>query len=200
MAGSLELIKKVSGTSNVSSFDVTNVFSDKYDVYKIVSMIQTDAAFLEVPMRLLDSGGSEISAAEYDRAFLELRSSTTFGQGKGTGQTSIIRTMRTGTGAAATVGLATTGAVGIVTISAGGSGYTTAPTVTFSAPKHVGAAATAILDSPLVSTGVSITSAPISIGASSFLFPMFLLLKTCLISLPLMETSDVRIASSLSQE
>jgi|TARA_R100000030_G_scaffold69014_1_gene52851 hypothetical protein len=102
MAGSLELIKKVSGTSNVSSFDVTNVFSDKYDVYKIVSMIQTDAAFLEVPMRLLDSGGSEISAAEYDRAFLELRSSTTFGQGKGTGQTSIIRTMRTGTGAAAT--------------------------------------------------------------------------------------------------
>ena len=77
----------------------------------------------------------------------------------------------TGTGAAATVGLATTGAVGIVTISAGGSGYTTAPTVTFSAPKHVGASATAILDSPLVSTGVSITSAPISVGASSFLFP-----------------------------
>ena len=77
----------------------------------------------------------------------------------------------TGTGAAATVGIATTGAVGIVTISAGGSGYTTSPTVTFSTPKHVGAAATAILDSPLVSTGVSITSAPISIGASSFLFP-----------------------------
>ena len=77
----------------------------------------------------------------------------------------------TGTGAAATVGLATTGAVGIVTISAGGSGYTTAPTVTFSAPKHVGASATAILDSPLVSTGVSVTSAPISVGASSFLFP-----------------------------
>ena len=78
---------------------------------------------------------------------------------------------KTGTGAAATVGIATTGGVGIVTISAGGSGYTTAPTVTFSAPKHVGAAATAILDSPLVSTGVSVTSAPISIGASSFLFP-----------------------------
>ena len=77
----------------------------------------------------------------------------------------------TGTGAAATVGIATTGAVGIVTISAGGSGYTTSPTVTFSTPKHVGAAATAILDSPLVSTGVSVTSAPISIGASSFLFP-----------------------------
>ena len=76
-----------------------------------------------------------------------------------------------GTGAAATVGISTTGGVGIVTISSGGSGYTTSPTVTFSTPKHVGAAATAILDSPLVSTGVSVTAAPISVGASSFLFP-----------------------------
>ena len=31
--------------------------------------------------------------------------------------------------------------------------------------------AAAILDSPMVSTGVSVTSAPISIGASAFLFP-----------------------------
>jgi len=76
----------------------------------------------------------------------------------------------TGTGAEATVGISTTGGVGIVTVSSAGSGYVTAPTVTFTPPKHVGAAATAILDSPLVSTGVSITSAPISVGASSFLF------------------------------
>ena len=77
----------------------------------------------------------------------------------------------TGTGAEAVVGISTTGGVGIVTVSNAGSGYVTAPTVTFTPPKHVGAAATAILDSPLVSTGVSITSAPISVGASSFLFP-----------------------------
>jgi len=77
----------------------------------------------------------------------------------------------TGTGAAATVGISTTGGVGIVTISAAGSGYVTVPTVTFTAPKHVGAAATAILDVPMVSTGVSVTSAPISVGGSSFLFP-----------------------------
>ena len=77
----------------------------------------------------------------------------------------------TGAGAAATVGISTTGGVGIVTISAAGSGYVTAPTVTFTPPKHVGAAATAVLDFPMVSTGVSVTSAPISIGASSFLFP-----------------------------
>ena len=77
----------------------------------------------------------------------------------------------TGTGAEATVGISTTGGVGIVTVNTAGSGYVTAPTVTITPPKHVGAAATAILDSPLVSTGVSITSAPISTGASSFLFP-----------------------------
>ena len=77
----------------------------------------------------------------------------------------------TGTGAAGIVGISTTGGVGIVTVNVAGSGYVTAPTVTFTPPKHVGAAATAILDAPMVSTGVSVTSAPISIGASSFLFP-----------------------------
>ena len=76
-----------------------------------------------------------------------------------------------GTGAAATVGLATTGGVGIVTLTAPGSGYVISPLVTFSTPKHVGAAATAILDSPIVGGGVSVVSSPISIGASSFLFP-----------------------------
>ena len=102
MATNLQFIKNVKGSSNVSSFDVTNVFSDKYDVYKIIARITTDSSFLEVSMRLLDSGGSEISSAEYDHAFQELRSSTTFGEGKNTGQTQIIRTMRTGSGLDAT--------------------------------------------------------------------------------------------------
>ena len=39
-----------------------------------------------------------------------------------------------GKGAIATVGIATTGGIGIVTITSGGSGYSTAPTVTFSSP------------------------------------------------------------------
>lgn len=101
MAGKLELVKNVNGSSNVSSFNVTNAFSDKYNVYKIVTTITTDTAFLEVPMRLLDSGGSEINQAEYDRVFMELRSSTTFGTSNSTGDTQIIRTMRTGSGAGA---------------------------------------------------------------------------------------------------
>ena len=74
-------------------------------------------------------------------------------------------------GAAATVGIASTGSVGIVTISTGGSGYATPPTVTFSTPQHVGAAATAVLYSPMSGIGVSILSAPISDGDAKFMFP-----------------------------
>ena len=76
-----------------------------------------------------------------------------------------------GSGAAATSGISTTGGVGVVTVSSSGGGYINAPTVTFSTPKHVGAAATAVLATPMVGGGVSITSAPISVGSSAFLFP-----------------------------
>ncbi len=76
-----------------------------------------------------------------------------------------------GSGAAATSGISTTGGVGVVTVSSSGGGYINSPTVTFSTPKHVGAAATAVLATPMVGGGVSIMSAPISIGSSAFLFP-----------------------------
>lgn len=101
MSSSLEFIKNVNGSSNVSSVDVTNVFSDKYDVYKVVSKITTDSAFLEVPIRLFDSGGTIINQSEYNYGFIELRSSTTFGKGVGENQAEILRPMRTGSGAGA---------------------------------------------------------------------------------------------------
>ena len=49
-----------------------------------------------------------------------------------------------GSGAAATT-LLGDGVVGIVTLTNAGGGFVSAPTVTFSEPKHVGAAATATL-------------------------------------------------------
>ena len=76
-----------------------------------------------------------------------------------------------GTGAAATSILSEIANVGVVTITGAGGGYVDAPEVTFSTPKHVGAAATAVLATPMVGGGVSIMSAPISIGSSAFLFP-----------------------------
>ena len=78
----------------------------------------------------------------------------------------------TGSGAAATTGISTYASVQYITITNGGGGYINTPTVGISTPKHVGAAATAILAPPSgVGAGVSVVSAPISIGASAHLFP-----------------------------
>ena len=78
----------------------------------------------------------------------------------------------TGAGAAATSGISTTGSVQLVTVTFPGSGYVAPPSVGISTPKHVGAAATAVLDVPsTVGAGVSVISAPISVGSSSYLFP-----------------------------
>jgi hypothetical protein len=100
MATNLEFITNVNGNSNVTSFDVTDVFTARYDVYKVVTTITTDTAFKEVPMRLLDTSGVNVGGSDYDNAFLELRASTTFGEGRVTGDTEIIRPMRTGSGSA----------------------------------------------------------------------------------------------------
>lgn len=78
----------------------------------------------------------------------------------------------TGAGAAATSGISTTASVQLVTITSGGGGYLNPPSIGISTPKHVGAAATAVLGTPsLVGAGVSVVSAPISIGSSAYLFP-----------------------------
>lgn len=83
MAGSLEFVKSATGTS-VSSLSVTDCFSDKYDVYKIVIDTYEAATAQELAIRLLDSGGSVISASEYDRATLFLRAYNTFQEGRAT--------------------------------------------------------------------------------------------------------------------
>jgi len=100
MATSLEFIKNVNGSSNVTSFDVTDVFTARYDVYKVVTTLTTDTAFQEVPMRLLDTSGTNVGGSDYDNAFMALRSSTTDAEGRVTGDTEIIRPMRTGSGSA----------------------------------------------------------------------------------------------------
>ena len=76
-----------------------------------------------------------------------------------------------GVGAAATCGIETvrTGVIATI-VDDGGTGYAVAPEITITPPKHVGAAATAIIDFP-IGAGVSVLSAPISIGSSSYLFP-----------------------------
>ena len=89
MAGNLEFIKSASGTS-VSSLDVTDCFSAKYDVYQILlSDLDFDGTGNKaIGMRFLDSVGTVITASEYDSAVLFLESSIAFSQSRYTNITS----------------------------------------------------------------------------------------------------------------
>ena len=83
MAGNLEFIKSETGSS-VTSLDVTDCFSADYDVYQI-NLVQFDRATADFAgIRLLDSGGTVITANEYDYAFLNMRSYSTFAENRAT--------------------------------------------------------------------------------------------------------------------
>ena len=78
MATNLEFIKSVDVTSATTNVDITNCFSDKYDVYKIVLSrldISTNGHYY---LRLFDSTGTIISASEYDNADLQLSADRAF--------------------------------------------------------------------------------------------------------------------------
>ena len=88
MATNLEFIKSASGTS-VALLDVTNCFSNKYDVYAVTLEV-FDGGFLKgARLRFLDSGGTVIDQSEYDYAALNLLSSTAFSESKATNTTFI---------------------------------------------------------------------------------------------------------------
>ena len=66
MAGSLEFIKSASGTS-VSTLDVDNCFSDKYDVYKIyvIGVSGSSMSNTRVSMRVNVSGTAQTGSNYY---------------------------------------------------------------------------------------------------------------------------------------
>ena len=72
MATDLEFINKTEATSIVS-MDVTGVFTDKYDVYKLhVSLDCDGAGYFEI--RLLQADDSLANDSAYDVAILDLKS------------------------------------------------------------------------------------------------------------------------------
>ena len=88
MATNLQFIKSASGSS-VSTLDVPDCFSSQYDVY-FVSISKGDfSAQTYNLLRFLDSGGSVISASEYDFATLDMYANASFAELRGTSQTSI---------------------------------------------------------------------------------------------------------------
>ena len=87
MATNLQFIKQVSG-SGVCSLSVTDCFNANYDVYKVVISKIDVSTTNSSKIRLLDSGGSVISASEYDSANLRVRQNAGFEELRYTGQTS----------------------------------------------------------------------------------------------------------------
>ena len=87
MAGNLEFINSVNVTGGSSVVNLDNVFSEKYDVYKLVVTDFVPNSSENLLFRLLDSSGSALTDSSYDVATLILRNNTSFGEVRATGTT-----------------------------------------------------------------------------------------------------------------
>ena len=88
----LQLINTQTITSSITSIDFDNVFSDTYDVYKITHANLSTAGTTNnsTGLRFLDSSGTVIDQSEYDYVHQVLRTNTSYGDVRATGQTSIL--------------------------------------------------------------------------------------------------------------
>jgi len=86
MATNLEFIKSATSTSATSSLQVTDCFSDKYDVYKVILELGSVTSEASIGTRLIDSGGVD-STANYDVAILQMKSTSSFSESSTTGNT-----------------------------------------------------------------------------------------------------------------
>lgn len=77
MATNLELITHQS-TSGQALIDMTDVFTEKYDLYCIKSDTFEPTTTQNLAYRLLDDSNTVISGAEYDWAFMELTSYSSY--------------------------------------------------------------------------------------------------------------------------
>ena len=93
MATNLQFIKSASGSS-VSSLSVTNCFNSKYNVYAFFIVKQETSANGDTHLRFIDSGGSVISASEYDTAQFSLTSYSSFSEGRATSSDRIFNVQR----------------------------------------------------------------------------------------------------------
>jgi len=101
--GNLEFIKTATSGSGVSNFSLTDCFSDSYDVYYLsITKYNTNSQNYQ-RLRFLDSGGSVISASEYDYAYLRMESHTGYSEIRSTSQTNI-PFINTSTGASRAMG------------------------------------------------------------------------------------------------
>ena len=84
----LRLINETTA-DNVSSVNITDVFSADFDIYKITfALTDKQTSSDDLSIRLINSSGSVISASEYDRANLNMKAGSSFTEGRSTGTTS----------------------------------------------------------------------------------------------------------------
>ena len=88
MATNLQFIKSFDNIASASSVTLTDCFNRGYDVYAIsITHMSSSSNVAYLQARFLDSGGSVISASEYDYAHMDMMADTSFGERRNTGQT-----------------------------------------------------------------------------------------------------------------
>lgn len=87
MAGSLELISTTTMTDDVQTVNITNVFSDKYDVYMIKgsNMLGKNSTATGLNLRFINASDSVITSG-YTYAQVGLKGNTSFSEGRGTSE------------------------------------------------------------------------------------------------------------------
>jgi len=91
MATNLEFIKEVKAVAS-SIVEVTDIFTTKYDVYKIYARFTGNSSTGYLSTRFIDAGGSIISDAEYHNASVNMRTYDTYFESRGTTNTSMTLT------------------------------------------------------------------------------------------------------------
>ena len=84
MAGRLELISTTTMTDDVQTVNITNVFSDKYDVYMIKgsNMIGKNSTATGANLRFINASDSVISSSDYYYAQLTMKGEASFGENR----------------------------------------------------------------------------------------------------------------------
>ena len=94
----LRLLNETSATS-VSSVDVTDVFSEDFDIYKITGVGNFTTGNGKIYARFINSSGSVITSSNYDWAVLSMESGSSFNSIKDTNDSSLNRIVYSNNGA-----------------------------------------------------------------------------------------------------
>ena len=85
----LRLINETTISSSISSITITDLFTDDFDIYKIVGDITSSGGDSDGSLQFINSSGSVVSASNYDWAMLIMKGETSFFDYKNTGQTTM---------------------------------------------------------------------------------------------------------------